>query len=203
MEKELTKEQLNELYLPPADEFVFVEVPRMKLFMIDGEGNPDDEPFGQALRWLWAVVHPVKRIARERMGKNFVEPPLEGLWWAEDVADLVAGNRDKLKWRMMVPTAEWVSDGMLTEAVVEASKKLGKAPESLRLDHLSEGRCVQIMHLGPNAEERETIARLHHEFLPAHGLVAHGPHHEIYLNDPRRTAPEKLKTVLRQAVRPL
>lgn len=202
MGNDLTREQLKSLYLPPTDEFTFVDVPRMKLFMVDGEGNPEGKPFEEAVRWLWAAVHPIRRLAKKRMGKNFVEPPLEGLWWADCEADFIAGIKDKLKWRMMVPTAEWVSEDMLAEAVAEAAKKLGEAPKSLRLGHLDEGRSVQIMHVGPYEQAATTLARrLHEEFLPARGLVANGRHHEIYLTDSRRSAPEKMKTVLRQPVR--
>ena len=201
MKNDRSREQLKTLYLPPTDDFVFVDVPRMKFFMVDGEGSPDDERFTEAVGWLWAAVHPIRRIAKERMGKNFVEPPLEGLWWADDLADLVAGIKDKLRWRMMVPTAEWVSDAMLGESVDQAAKKLGEPPESLRLDHLDEGRSVQIMHVGPYEKAAAALARrLHEEFLPAHELVPNGLHHEIYLTDPRRTAPERMRTVLRQPV---
>jgi len=202
MGNDLSREQLKELYLPPTDDFTFVHVPRTKLFMVDGEGSPDDKPFKEAVRWLWAAVHPIRQVEKERMGKNFVEPPLEGLWWADNMADFVAGIKDKLKWRMMVPTSEKVSKDMLAKAVTEAAKKLGEAPKSLRLGHLDEGRCVQIMHVGPYEKEAAALARrLHKEFLPAHGLAPNGRHHEIYLTDSRRTAPEKMKTVLRLPVR--
>lgn len=207
MRRELTRSELEALYLPPSDEFVFVDVPKMKYFMVDGEGSPDDAPFRTALQWLHAAVAPIKREGQRRMGKDFIAPPLEGLWWADDMADLAAGVKDRLKWRMMIPGPNWATKAMFAEAVKEAKagagKKRGQAPASLRLGSLHEGRCVQIMHIGPNAEERATLARLHGEFLPAQGLVACGPHHEIYLNDPRRTAPAKLKTVLRQPVRKL
>ncbi len=195
--------RLRELYLPPTDDFVVVDVPRMKFFMVDGEGSPDDEPFAEAVRWLFAAVYPIKLAAKKRMGRSFIEAPLEGLWWADDMADFVAGKKDKLKWRMMIPAPEWANEDMFAEAVVEAAKRRGEAPASLRLDSYEEGRSVQIMHVGPYEKEAATIARrLHKEFLPAHGLVPNGPHHEIYLNDPRRTAPGKRKTVLRQPVRP-
>lgn len=93
MEHGLSRKQLEELYLPPDNEFVIVDVPKMKFLMIDGEGNPEGEPSSRALRWLFAVLYPIKRIAKERMGRHFVEPPLEGLWWADDIADFVAGKR--------------------------------------------------------------------------------------------------------------
>ena len=192
------RRRLEELYLPSADDFVLVDVPDLQFVMIDGEGDPGGEAFAQATRWLFAVIYPMKRVAKERMGKSFVEPPLEGLWWADDMNDFIAGNRDKLKWRLMIVTADWVDEEMFDQAMAKASARLGEPPSSLRLERFTEGLSVQIMHIGPNSEEVATIGRLHHEFLPEHDLVPRGHHHEIYLNDPNRVAPEKLKTVLRQ-----
>ena len=194
------RRRLEELYLPPADDFVLVDVPDLQFVMVDGEGDPAGERFAQAMRWLFAVIYPIKRVAKERMGKSFVEPPLEGLWWADDMNDFIAGNRDKLKWRLMIVTADWVDQEMFDQAVAKASERLGEPPSSLRLERFAEGMCVQIMHVGPNSEEPATLARLHHEFLPQHNLVPNGHHHEIYLTDPERVAPEKRKTVLRQPV---
>jgi hypothetical protein len=202
MPAELSKERLRELYLPPSDKFVFVEVPDMQFLMIDGEGNPEGERHRLAVKWLFTVIHPIKRMARERMRKEFLEPPLEGLWWADDLNDLVAGDKDKLKWRMMIVTADWVSNDMFEQAAATASQRLGEVPASLRLDRFREGRCVQIMHLGDYRREAAgLVRRLHHEILPGHGLVARGHHHEIYLTDPGRVAPEKMRTVVRQPVK--
>ena len=201
MEKIDFKKQLKELYLPSDKDFVMVDVPEMQFVMIDGEGSPEDEILSHAVQWLFSVIYPIKFIAKKKMGKDFVAPPLEGLWWADDMEDLVAGNKDKWQWRMMIVTPDWASDEMFEEAVTKAGKKLGDVPDSLRLENFAEGLSVQIMHIGPYSEEAPTIARLHSEFLPANELVVNGHHHEIYLNDPRRTAPEKLKTVLRQPVR--
>jgi hypothetical protein len=195
------RRRLEELYLPPADEFVRVDVPDLQFVAIDGEGDPGGEAFTRASQWLFSVIYPIKRVAKERMGKRFVEPPLEGLWWADDMNDLVAGNRDKLKWRLMIVTADWVDQEMFDQAVAKASERLGEPPSSLRLERFAEGTSVQIMHVGPNSEEAATIARLHNEFLPEHDLVPNGHHHEIYLTDANRVAPEKRKTVLRQPVR--
>jgi hypothetical protein len=200
---ELTKERLKELYLPGTEEFVFVDVPDLQYVMIDGEGDPGGEEHRHAIKWLFASIYPIKRVARERMGKDFVEPPLEGLWWADDMNDFISGNRDKVKWRMMIVTADWVNDDMLREGVDAASQRLGEVPSSLRLDRLNEGMSVQIMHVGDYAKSAKTIAeRLHHDFLPQHGLVPNGHHHEIYLTDPNRVKPGKMRTVLRQPVRP-
>src|SRR5262245_65669445 len=96
----LSRQQIEELYLPPAGRFVDIDVPRMKYLMVDGTGSPDEEPFAQAMAWLFAVAHPIRRVAKVRMGKNFVEPPLEALWWADDPADFVAGRQDRVKSRL-------------------------------------------------------------------------------------------------------
>ncbi len=202
MKDEEMKARLKELYLPAAKAFVLVDVPDMRYIMIDGRGAADRTPLDHAVKWLFAVVYPIKRIARERMGKAFVEPPLEGLWWADDMTDFVCGKRDKLNWRMMIIyEPDWLTAKMFDDAVASAKARLGDPPASLRLERYHEGLSAQIMHVGPNEAEAPTIARLHKEFLPAHNLAANGHHHEIYLTDPNRVAPEKRRTVLRQPVR--
>lgn len=196
------KARMKELYLPPADDFVLVDVPAMRYLMIDGRGAADRAALDHAVKWLFAAIFPVKRIARERMGRHFVEPPLEGLWWADDIQDFICGKRDKLNWRMMIVfEPDWLTPAMFDDGVAAAKDRLGEPPESLRLERYHEGLSVQIMHIGPPSEEAGTIGRLHREFLPAHHLVPNGHHHEVYLTDPNRTAPEKMRTVLRQPVR--
>ncbi len=201
MEKIDFKKQLKELYLPSDKGFVVVEVPDMQFLMIDGQGSPDTENYRQAVQWLFSVVYPIKFIAKKLMGKDFVAPPLEGLWWADDMENFATGDKDKWKWRMMIVTPDWVTQEMFEQALTKAKKKLGEEPQSLRLERYAEGLSVQIMHIGPYSEEGPVIARMHEEFLPESGLAPNGHHHEIYLGDPRKTAPEKLKTVLRQPVR--
>jgi len=196
------KDRLSELYLPPADQFVLVDVPEMRYVMIDGYGAAERAALDQAVKWLFAAIYPAKRFAREKMGRHFVEPPLEGLWWADDVNDFIGGNSEKLHWRMMIVfEPDWLTPALLAEGVAEARQRLGEPPASLRLEAYREGRCAQIMHVGSAADEAPTIARLHAEFLPRHNLAPNGHHHEIYLTDPNRVAPEKRKTVLRQPVR--
>ncbi len=202
MKEEVLRNRLKELYLPPTDRFVRVDVPDMRFVMIDGKGAADRSALDHAAKWLFTLIHPIKRIARERMGKNFVEPPLECLWWADDMKDFVCGNKDKLNWRMMIVfEPDWLTAAVFDDCVEKARDRLGEPPASLKLDTHREGLCVQIMHVGPPSALAATIARMHQEFLPANRLIACGRHHEIYLNDPNRVAPEKLKTVLRQPVR--
>jgi hypothetical protein len=198
----LTKERLKELYLPGTDDFVFVDGPDLQYVVIDGEDDPGGEEHQQAIKWLFASIYPIKRIARQRMGEDFVEPPLEGLWWSDDMESFIAGTSDEVKWRMMIVTADWVSVDMLDQGIATASERLGEIPSSLRLERLHEGMSVQIMHAGDYAKDAAALAaRLHHDFLPQHDLVPGGHHHEIYLTDPSRVAPEKMRTVLRQPVR--
>jgi hypothetical protein len=193
---------LKELYLPPANDFVIVDVPEMRLVMIDGRDAGDRPALDHAVKWLFTAIHPIKRIARERMGEHFVEPPLEGLWWAEDLQDFIRGNRDQLNWRMMIVyEPDWLTPAVLDEGIAAAAKRLGAPPASLRLERHAEGLSAQIMHVGPPGGQRPVLARLHGEYLPAHNLCPNGHHHEIYLNDPHRVAPEKVRTVLRQPVR--
>jgi hypothetical protein len=201
MSQILSRERLKELYLPSTNSFVLVDVPEMQFVMIDGAGRADSAPFTQAVKWLFSVIQPLKRIAKERMGGDYVEPPLEGLWWADDIEDLVAGNKDQLKWRLMIVTSDLFDQASFEQSVQQVSQKLGNVPSSLRLDRYDEGRSAQIMVVGPVSDVSSTTARLYHEFLPQHGLVPNGHHHQIYLNDPSRVAPEKLRTVLRQPVR--
>jgi hypothetical protein len=195
-------EELRRLYLPPTDEFVVIDVPEMQFLMLEGDGDHETEAFALGTKWLYAALSPIKRIAKQRMGARFVEPPLEVLWWADDMADFIAGHRAKVKWRQMIVTADWVSTAMLDDAVASASPRLGEPPPTLRLEQFDEGRSVQILHIGVESDAIPTMARLHNEFLPAHRLVAAGRHHEIYLTYANRVAPEKMRTVLRQPVVP-
>lgn len=197
------KARLKELYLPPAKDFVLVDVPEMRFVMIDGRGAADRSDLDHAVKWLFTAIYPIKRIARQRMGKNFVEPPLEGLWWADNMQDFTCGKKDKLNWRMMIVfEPDWLTAEMLDDGVAKAKARLGEPPATLRLESYPEGLSAQIMHVGPPSAEAETVARLHREFLPARNLTPNGHHHEIYLTDPNRVAPEKQKTVLRQPVCP-
>ena len=156
--------------------------------------------YANAVQWLYGVSYALK-FASKAMGRDYGVLPLEGLWWADDLDDFVAANKARWKWTMMIAQPDWITPEMFSAALDKTKAKLGAAPATLRLERLAEGLSVQIMHLGPYSAEGPTIARLHREYLPAHGLTENGHHHEIYLSDPRRVAPEKLKTVIRQPVR--
>lgn len=198
------KKELKHLYRPSAKNFQVVDVPPMNFLMIDGHGDPNTaQSYTDAVEALYAVAYKVKFINKKEIGRDYVVPPLEGLWWAEDM-DTFTVSRDKSTWdwTMMIMTPDWVTRPMVTEAVevVQKSKDL-PALEKIRLESYHEGLSVQILHIGSYDDEGPTISRLHHEYMPQNGLQENGKHHEIYLSDPRKVSPEKLKTVLRQPVK--
>ena len=169
--------------------------------MIDGTGNPQNGESADAVKWLYSIAHFIKPLVKERMGKNFVEPPPEFLYWAENPSDFTNGNKDNWKWRVMLVFIDWITQELFDEAVAKAESKRGPAPESLRLENLYEGKCVQIMHIGEYEKIGAVCEKLYNEFLPDNNLTPNGYYHEIYLNDPKRTAPEKRKVVIRQPVK--
>jgi hypothetical protein len=198
------KKTLKHLYLPGKKDFVLVEVPGMQFLMIDGAGNPNTSPeYQDALEALYGVAYKIKFISKKQLERDYVVPPLEGLWWAEDMGAFVAGNKDDWSWTMMIMTPDWITEGIYRQAleVVAAAKEPPAALEKLHLESYHEGLSAQILHIGSYDDEAPTLARLHDEWMLENFLTFNGKHHEIYLSDPRRVAPEKLKTVLRQPVK--
>jgi DNA-binding PadR family transcriptional regulator len=203
MEKYDVKKQHRELYAPGRKDFTLVDVPEQQFLAIDGHGDPNTSPsYRHALETLYPIAYALKFDSKSA-GRDFVVAPLEGLWWAEDNTAFTAGDKDAWNWTMMISQPEWVTAQMLERAVSKASstKDLPALP-ALHLLSLTEGRAVQILHIGSYDDEGPTLERLHHEYLPANGLDFNGRHHEIYLSDARRTPAAKLKTILRQPVKP-
>lgn len=203
MEKIDFKKSLKPLYNPPAGTFVLVEVPKMQFVKVDGEGDPNTAPaYRAALEWLYSVSYTMKFAGKAALGKDYVVPPLEGLWWADDSNDFITRKKDRWRWTMMIMVPDFNTREMYESAVERTGEKLGKAPESLRLESYDEGLSLQILHLGSYDDEGPVLARLHDEVMPKMGMTFNGLHHEIYLSDPRRTEPSRLKTILRQPVKP-
>jgi hypothetical protein len=191
-------------YRAPRNKFRIVDVPDLQYLMIDGHGDPNTAPmFAQAAQALYPLAYRLKFLSRNELGRDYVVMPLEGLWWSDDMAAFTS-SRDKSRWdwTLMIMTPAWIDQDVFGAAVERAIEK--GAPDRLpdiRLASLSEGRCVQTLHVGSYDDESRLLAQLHHEFIPAHELTMTGKHHEIYLSDARRVAPEKLRTILRQPVR--
>jgi hypothetical protein len=198
--------QHKSLYAPSARHPAIVEVPEFAFLMVDGRGDPNaSEAYEQALQALYSVAYTLKfALKKADPERDFKVAPLEGLWWADDAAPTMAEvqrDRDSWNWTMMIAVPDAVTADEVAAAVEAAARKreLPAAPR-LRLERFAEGLAAQIMHVGAYAEEAPTIERLH-EWVAAQGYALRGRHHEIYLGDPRRTAPERLKTVLRHPVR--
>ena len=196
------KKDFKELYNPPAKEVVLVEVPRLSYLMIDGTGNPNTSPqYREALEALYTVSYTLKFMLKRSGELDYSVSPLEGLWWSDNMDDFILANKDNWKWTMLIRQPEQVTPALLTEALAQAEKKKDLPNlRQVRLESLDEGLAAQIMYFGPYAEEGPTIQRLH-IFIQEKGYSLAGKHHEIYLSDPRRSAPEKLRTIIRQPVK--
>ena len=198
------KQAHRELYAPSAKDFVVVDVPPITCLAVDGSGDPNTSPeYADAIEALFSVAYTVKFRSKKALGRDFVVGPLEGLWRAEDPAAFVTRDKSSWSWTMLIAQPEWIDEAFVTEAVAAVRVKGEKAAlDRLRLERLHEGTSVQILHVGSYDDEAPTLSRLHDEWMPQHGLAFNGDHHEIYLSDARRTAPAKLRTILRQPVRP-
>ncbi|WP_328397788.1 GyrI-like domain-containing protein [Nocardia sp. NBC_00416] len=183
--------------------FELVDVPDLQYLMIDGHGDPNTSPaFADATAALYPLAYRLKFASKRNLGRDHVVMPLEGLWWAGDM-DAFTAARDKSRWdwTLMIMVPDWIDQEMLAAAVEGiAAAQSPRRLREVRLDTLSEGRCVQTLHIGSYDDEADALSRMHHEFIPGNGLQMAGKHHEIYLGDFRKVAPEKLRTILRQPV---
>jgi hypothetical protein len=195
------KRALKDCYAPKNREWQLVDVPAQQFIAVDGVGDPNTSPdYARAVEALYAVAYTVK-FASKRTGHDFVVGPLEGLWWSPDPAVFTARAKELWHWRMLISLPDEISGDQIKEAgdAALAKKKLPTIA-NVRHESLREGMCAQALHVGSYDDETPLLAKLHDEYLPANNLTFAGLHHEIYLGDPRRTAPEKLKTVIRQPV---
>lgn len=198
------KRTLAALYSAPVGTFAEIDVPPMRFVKVDGSGDPNCEPaYRRAIEWLFSVSYANKFAAKAGLHQDYVVPPLEGLWWADDPGDFVARRKHRWRWTLMIMVPDFIDRATCEAAVAKIGRKLGEPPPSLRFEPLNEGRCLQTLHVGSYDDEGPTLARLHGEIMPARGLTFAGPHHEIYLSDARRTPPERLRTILRQPVQPI
>jgi len=196
------KRDLRAVYAPTNRDWASMTVPPQRFLAVDGSGDPNSAPaYVEAVEALYAVAYTVK-FAGKRAGRDSVVGPLEGLWYADDLAVFTARDKAAWSWTMLISLPGWVSDAQVEEAVAAARLKKKSLPglDRVRIESLDEGLCMQLLHVGSYDDEAPALARLHGEVLPAEGLRERGRHHEVYLSDPRRVAPEKLKTVVRQPV---
>jgi len=194
----------RELYAPPRGRFVEVDVPPLTYLAVDGEGDPNTAAsYREAVEALFGLSYAVKFASKRRLGRDYVVGPLEGLWTADDPRAFVRREKEAWRWTLLVLQPDWV-DGDLVDDVAGTVRATKDLPALDRVERrtVTEGRSVQTLHVGSYDDEGPVLAELHDVYLPEHGLTFAGPHHEIYLGDVRRTDPSRLRTVLRQPVRP-
>ena len=189
-------------YTARAGVFDLIDVPELSYLMIDGHGDPNaGGPFSEAITALYSVVYKLKFTSKNELGRDYTVMPLEGLWSSEDPANFTTAlDKSTWDWTLLMMVPDWITADLFEAARETVRAKVGPVIDRLHLETLTEGRCVQILHLGSFDDEAETLHRLHTEFVPEHGLRLRGRHHEIYLSDFTKTAPEKLRTILRQPV---
>jgi len=179
-----------------------VDVPDLPFLMIDGHGDPNTAPaYPDAVQALYSVAYAV-RFALKRGPAAVDAPvmPLEGLWWTPDMAEFTTEDKSDWNWTLMIALPEQATAGVVDEARARTAEKKGlEAVGRVRFERCTEGPAAQVLHVGPYSAEGPTVAALH-AFIAGQGLLLSGKHHEIYLGDPRRAAPERLRTIVRQPV---
>lgn len=182
--------------------FSIVDVPTMHYLMIDGDKGPASAEFASAIGALYPVAYKLKFMSKLSLEQDYVVPPLEALWWANDMEVFTLKfDQSKWRWTAMIMVPEWISREMFRVALEDVqAKKSMPILDKLRLEKLSEKTCVQTMHLGPYSDEGPVLADMHSKFIPENGLKMRGKHHEVYFNDFRKVSPGKLRTILRQPV---
>lgn len=201
MDKLDLKKTYRELYRAKPEP-ALVEVLPLQYLMVDGEGDPNTAPaYQEAVEALYSLSYTLKFMVKSMPeGTDYGVMPLEGLWWSEPIEAFSLERKDDWKWTSLILQPDFITPALVEEAKRQAAaKKTLPALPKVRLMRLEEGKCVQLLHIGPYAEEEPTIQRLH-DFILDQGLRFRGKHHEIYLGDPRRAAPDKLQTIIRQPV---
>lgn len=194
------KKELQHLYKPSAKQVEVVDVPTMNFLRIDGAGDPNtSETFKHAIEALFSVSYTLKfMIKKSDLALDYGVLPLEGLWWADDMTQFSINDKSNWLWTVQIMQPACITADLVQQAMTQVQKKKSlPALPRLRFEAFTEGPSVHIMHHGPFADEEPNIDRLH-QWIKTHGFRLAGKHHEIYLNDFTKTAPDKLKTILRQ-----
>lgn len=177
-----------------------VEFDAANYLSIEGKGEPAGEAFVSKVESLYPLAYGIKKICKEH-GNDFGVPKLEGLWWVDGGESALDVPRNEWNWKLLIRMPDFVTEEMISSIQPEVARKRKNALiKEISFETMAEGRCVQVMHIGPYANEQETIDLLM-AFIAAKGLAVNGLHHEIYLSDPRKTEPDKMKTLIRYPVK--
>ena len=199
MKKIDLKKDLKSLYQASAKAVVQIDVPAMNYLMVDGEGDPNTAPaYADAVEVLFMVSYALKFMVKKgSLAVDYGVMPLEGLWWADDMSKFSATDKSNWKWTAMIMQPDFVTPELVAQAIADVKiKQNPRTIGKLRLASLIEGRCAQILHIGPFSEEGPAIEKVH-QFITERGRLS-GKHHEIYLSDIRKADPSKWKTIIRQ-----
>lgn len=210
MQKQDFKKTDKAFYSGKVGRFDIVDIPEMSFLAIDGEGDPNTSAeYTRAVAALYAACYNLKFHCKKTLERDHVVPPLEGLWWAEDMDSFQRRDKSVWKWTMMIRQPDWITVNMFEEILEVVVTKINKKKDAatdeatlrtLRHMNFTEGQVVQTLHIGIYDDEEPILKEMHEHFIPENGFEFAGLHHEIYLGDPRKVAPEKLKTILRQPV---
>ncbi len=201
--KDLSKD-LQALYFPSSNEPTTVGVPKMNFLMVDGRGDPNkSKDFQDAIGALYSLSYTMKFMIK--LGTTKVEHivmPLEALWWTDEGVNFLTAGKETWNWTAMIAQPDHVTKDLVSKAREEIVRKKKEVPDldKVRFEEFDEGISAQIMHIGPYSAERPNIEKLH-KYIADSGHALRGKHHEIYLSDPSRSKPEKLKTVIRQPMK--
>jgi len=199
MEKIDYKKELKHLYKPSVKKVENVDVPKMNYLMVDGEGDPKNQSFQDAVEALFGLSYTLKfMIKKGDLQIDYGVLPLEGLWWMDDMSKFNVDDKDSWKWTLMMMQPEYITKKLVAQATKQLKQK--KNPVALplvRFEAFKEGKVAQIMHIGPFSEEGPTVEKVH-AFIEDNNKKRTGKHHEIYLSDIRKADPKKWKTVIRQ-----
>jgi hypothetical protein len=195
------KKDLKNLYNPSAKEVSVIDVPALNFLVVDGEGAPTAPQYSAAIEALFSVAYTIKFMVKKGKGIDYPVMPLESLWWVDDMSKFSAERKDEWKWTAMIMQPKNVTTEDFRFAVEQVKKKKNLvALPKVMFESFKEGQSAQIMYVGPFSAEGPTIIKIH-AYIQNSGHTLSGKHHEIYLNNPAKTAPEKLKTILRQPMK--
>ncbi len=197
------KKVLKDLYDTKKTEPYFVTAPKLKIISCCGYGNPNNSVlFQKTMSALYSITYTIKFMLKQTDNPLYTVMPLEGLWWTDEMSTFSLEKKEEWKWKVFIVQPDFITREIFDCGIKELLKKKKEDVDTslLSFDSFEEGLCAQILHIGPYAQEEPTVKKLH-EFINHEGYKMTGLHHEVYMGDPRKAAPEKLKTLIRQPVR--
>jgi len=199
MKKVDLKKELKNLYQPLNTNIEVVVVPEMNFLMMNGKGDPNtSQEYKKAIETLFAVSYNLKfMVKKSSLEIDYVVMPLEGLWWVENMEKFTLDNKSNWHWTAMIMQPKFITKEMVDKACVDVAHKKHLPTELIQFESFYEGHAAQILYIGAYSEESDTVKAIHY-FIKNKGHKLTGKHHEIYLSDPRKTKPEKLKTIIRR-----